>query len=265
MRASILIPVKNGERFLGQALDSVAAAALDTECEIVIQDALSTDRTREIVLAHAPRALYTCEEDAGQADGLNRALAQSSGEVVGWLNGDDLYGPKAVSLAVSAFEAHPLADVIYGCWNVIDERGHVLRSYQPTDWNWNRLYRKGNYIFSGATFFRRRVFERFGNFDATYNYTMDLEFFLRIGRDVSAMSLDEALGTFRIHNRSKTGSQWFGFFLENNRLRRAYWLSGDASLSSYLGAQAVNLVGGATTSLRWSKAYSSLRDAPRST
>jgi glycosyltransferase involved in cell wall biosynthesis len=259
MLTSILVPVRNGERFIAAALDSAIAAAGDRPYEVVVQDAMSNDRTAQIVSQYPSIVHYVREQDSGQADGLNRALSRASGDIVGWLNADDLYEPGVFAAAVELFEADSAVDVVYGDWTVIDEDGRCLRDFQPRPWNWDRLYWKGNYIFSGATFFRRRVFDRFGCFSTDYNYVMDLEFFLRIGRHVSAVSAHRRFGAFRMHNESKSGSQEFRFCMETARLRRQYLSGGDATLRAYARAQGLQWVGAATTSLRYSPLYSRFR------
>ncbi len=257
--ASIIVPVRNGETYLGRALDSVIEAAGNCSYEVIVQDSLSTDGTPGIASGHPGNMMYVRERDAGQSDGLNRGLSKAKGEIVGWLNCDDLYLPGAISTAVELFSADSSVDVVYGDFIVIDGESHVLREYKSSEWSWDRLYRKGNYIFTGATFFHQRVFERFGNFSTRYDYVMDLEFFLRVGAGVRAIHSGRAFAAYRYHPGSKSARRPFQFCREAAQLRRSYLAQSPAGIRGYLAAQAELWLGATTARLRWSRPYSSIR------
>jgi glycosyltransferase involved in cell wall biosynthesis len=260
MYGSILLPVRNGEKFLTQALDSVSKAAGSQPYELVIQDGLSTDRTREIVSAHPANIRYARERDHGQTDALNRALRRSTGDFVGWLNADDTYAPLAIERAAQVFRDSADTDIVFGNFTVIDENSAVLREHHPGEWSWKRLYMKGNYIFSGATFFRRDVFERFAPLDTQYEYGADFEFFLRIGAFVNATYVDSEFGAYRYHTQSKSGSQRFRFCAEAASVRRQHRPSGalDGWLA-YARAQSEAWIATAVMPLRYTGAYSRAR------
>jgi glycosyltransferase involved in cell wall biosynthesis len=257
--ASILLPVRNGERYLRQALDSVVAAAGSRPYEVLVQDGLSTDLTSEIVNSHRANVKYVREADFGQTDALNRALQRSRGDVIGWLNADDLYLPHAIEVAAGLFEADPLADVVFGDYQVVNARSELLRHHRPGEWNWQRLYMKGNYIFTGATFFRREVFEQFGVFSTEYEYVADLEFFLRIGPHIRAVSAHADLGAFRYHTDSKSGSQRFRFCTEAASLRREHRPAGPLGRLACMRAQSELWAAATIMPIRYTKMYSRAR------
>lgn len=259
MLASILVAVRNGEAYLAAALDSVVAAAEANPYEIVIQDAESTDGTQRIATSHPARIRYFRESDDGQSDGLNRALGRSEGDFVGWFNADDLYLPGAISAAAAIFEADPSVDVVFGDWNVVGSESNLLREHHVGAWEWKELYRKGNYVFTGATFFRRTVFERFGVFSTELDYVADLEYFLRVGADVRAVHAGRALGAFRYHHESKSGSKRFHFCTEAAAVRRRFLNAPGAGYNAYVRAQAVLWLSASIAPLRYTKPYSAMR------
>lgn len=263
MYASILLPVRDGGAYLRQALDSVITAAGDQPYELLIQDGMSTDDTERIAAAHSASIRYVRTPDDGQTDALNRALDRSSGDLIGWLNADDIYLPKAIQVAAEAFEAHPAVDIVFGSYYVIDAQSAILRHHRPGSWDWNRLYTSGNYIFTGATFFRRSVFDRSGHFDARYEYVADFEFFLRIGAQVRALNVGQGLGAFRYHQMSKSGAQRFRFCAEAASVRRQYRAPGLPGLLSYGRAQSILWLAAAVAPVRYTRAYSRARRASR--
>lgn len=261
MYASILLPVRNGEKYLGQALDSVTAAAGSQPYEVLVQDGLSTDRTKQIAASHPANVSYICEADSGQTDALNRALKRSIGDFIGWLNADDIYLPHAIEFAAQVFQTDPAADIAFGDYQIINERSEILREHRPGAWSWQRLYAKGNYIFTGATFFRREVFEQFGPFNTEYQYVADLEFFLRIGAGVRAVNVHRELGAFRYHRESKSGSQRFHFCTEAASLRKQHRPARVRGKLAYVRAQSELRLSAAIMPIRYTKTYSRARGA----
>lgn len=253
---SIIIPSYEPGRFLIPALDSVLSQDLD--CEIIVHDGGSGPATQEILAQYSADVECYSEPDAGQADALNRALGKVSGEIIGWLNADDLYTEGALRQVVRAFTEDPTLDVVFGDFSLIDSEGRQLRYYDVSPWDWRRFYQRGCYIFSGATFFRRSVFQEYGDFRVDLHYCMDLEFFLRIGRGVKAKKVAGLLGSLRVHPGSKTVSTPFPFIREAYAVRKSY-ASGSYDIVSALWAGARNAVLIAAQPIRFSGAWSTVR------
>ena len=124
---SILTPSYNQGRFISDCIMSVANQTY-RPIEHVVMDGGSTDETLA-VLAGAPEHLqWRSEADRGQSHALNKALAESNGEIIGWLNSDDAYADRrAVERAVQLFELHPDIGAVYGHSLMIDARNRVLQ------------------------------------------------------------------------------------------------------------------------------------------
>jgi glycosyltransferase involved in cell wall biosynthesis len=200
----VLTPSFNQARFLEQNLASVRGQG-EVVLEHIVADGGSTDGSRELLERSGVR--FVSEKDRGQADALNKALAMSSGEIIGWINSDDLYLPGAAARAVALLDAHPELDMVYGHSNVIDADGHVVGRVDayPTDLE-GLLVRET--IPQPSAFVRRDALTRVGGVDAGYRYAMDYDLWLRLALQGSRWrAFDEVWAQFRVHGDSKTVSQ----------------------------------------------------------
>jgi glycosyltransferase involved in cell wall biosynthesis len=111
-RVSIIVPVYNGERFLGEAIDSIFAQTYPSY-EIIVVDDGSTDRTRQIALSY-PSVKYLYQANAGTASARNRGIAIARGEYLAFLDADDVWMPDKLSIQMAAFEADPAVEIVSG-------------------------------------------------------------------------------------------------------------------------------------------------------
>lgn len=203
MKISIVTPSFNQAQFIERTLLSVATQ----DCpgvDHVVFDASSTDGTQQVLARFADRLTWTSEADRGQAHAVNKGIAATRGDVIGWLNSDDVYYPGALRAVLQFFEAHPDVDVVYGNADHIDAGDRPLEDYPTEPWNLERLA-EVCYICQPATFFRRRVIERFGALDETLHYCMDYEFWLRLGKAGARFArLESKLAGSRLHEQTKT-------------------------------------------------------------
>ncbi|WP_051365000.1 glycosyltransferase [Rhodococcus sp. JG-3] len=253
---SLLMPARNSETYIADALKSVLSQIRD-EDEIIVQDCLSTDRTIEIVRKIAqsdPRVRLTSEGDSGQSDALNKALAKASGRYVGWLNSDDIVAEGFFRNFYRAIEIDSVP-IIIGGHQTSDADGTILRTYRAQKLNKRKLLTWGCYIFSGSLFIRRTMLDEIGGFDTDLHFGMDLDLMLRLPADAGCQTLvDHTAGVLRLHPGSKTGSGPLRFVREASRIRLSnsdslvdYWLSA-------VGA-CLQLAAIATTNLRNSRFY----------
>lgn len=231
---SVVVPNLNGARFLEGTLDSIAAQR-SVRPEVVIVDGGSTDGSLEIIERWAEEhgARWISEPDEGQAQAINKGFRIVRGDIVTWINSDDCLHPDAVSKVVAEFTADPELDFVWGFCLEIDADGRPLRILNPgvrTDLS--DLRRTRNFIPQPASWYRRRVIDRFGPLDESYHFAFDFEFFLRIAGQVEAGFVPEILAMFRVHETSKTVSQtgafgpeaWRAFRSHGGSLRSAYAL-----------------------------------------
>src|SRR5829696_2974059 len=213
---SIVIPCFNAAATIRESIESVLSQDYQP-LEVIIQDGGSSDDTIEILREYGDRLNIVSEPDSGQADALKKGIPRSQGTIVGWLNADDIYAPGALTHIARVFQSQPDMDMVYGDFQLINEHGAVLRRINLSDWEWEKLITRATIPFSGATFFHRRVFQRYGMFDESLHYAMDLEYFLRVGRTVRADYVPAILASFRVHQASKTGSVPLKFVMDSWR------------------------------------------------
>ncbi len=220
-RISVIVPSFNSGLFLRQALSS-ALEQVPPPCEVLVQDGGSTDDTVAILRGFGERVTWVSGPDAGQSDALNRALARATGDVVLWLNADDVIAPGAIAAASAAFATDPGIAFAYGDFDMIDGTGAVVRRYRSSAYSRKRVYARGCYIFSGSVFVRRRSLVAIGAFDPTLRACMDFDLLLRLGTAGRSRHIGQAIGQFRMHGASKSSTIGWVFLREGFRVRRRH-------------------------------------------
>ena len=204
---SIATPSFNQGVFLEQTIHSVLSQGYP-RLEYVVQDGGSTDTTAEVLERHRAR-LHRCEsrKDNGQSHAINLGLAGTTGEIMAYLNSDDLLLPGALHYVAKYFQKHPDVDVVYGHRVVIDEKGYELGRWvlPPHD---DAVLKWADYVPQETLFWRRRLWDKVGGIDDRFRFAMDWDLLLRF-QDAGAkmVRLPRFLGAFRVHTSSKTMNQ----------------------------------------------------------
>lgn len=173
---SIVTPSYNAMPFIAENIESVLAQNYPA-IEHIIFDGNSTDGTREL-LAQYPHLVWVSEPDRGQSDALNKGFKRANGEIIGWLNADDMYQPGAVSAAVQYLIQHDDVDLVHTDVYIIDETSDVVGISRAQEVDTKGLL-FANPIKQPTIFMRRRVIEQLVGLDESLHYVMDWEFWLR--------------------------------------------------------------------------------------
>lgn len=201
---SVITPVYNYERFIEHTLLSVKNQSYPNIEHIVIDDG-STDNSFSIVKKYEDTYNLICisKPNEGQSVTINRGFNLAKGEIITWLNADDVYFHKnAISWVVEQFRRFPDAGVIYGEDVCIDAENNILAVRRMPGWNYNWM-RRGRFCpSSNATFYRKEVIKNH-HLREDLKYTMDLEFYLRLGKDYPFKHSRRILAGTRIHRERK--------------------------------------------------------------
>jgi glycosyltransferase involved in cell wall biosynthesis len=200
-------PSLNQGEFLERTLCSVLGQGYPA-LEYLVQDGLSSDETAAILERYRP-ALHRCESaaDRGQAHALNRAFRHAGGEILAYLNADDLLLPGALACVARYFTSHPAVDVVYGHRVLIEDQDREIgRWVLPPHEDDVLLWR--DYVPQETLFWRRGLWERVGaRMDEDYHFALDWELLLRFRAAGARFArLPRFLGAFRVHGRQKTST-----------------------------------------------------------
>lgn len=203
LKFSIVTPSFNQGEFIRRTVLSVARQQ-GVAVEHVVVDGGSSDCTVDVLREFGPLVKWVSEKDKGQAHAVNKGIVATDGDIIGWLNSDDIYYPGALKRVAKYFREHPDIDVVYGQADHIDVHDWAFEDYPTEPWDFERLH-DTSFICQPALFLRRRVIEQHGLLDDSLHYCMDYEYWLRLGRaGVKFGYLEEKLAGSRLYADNKT-------------------------------------------------------------
>ncbi len=211
---SVVTPTLNQAAFIRATIDSVLGQEYP-ELDYVVRDGISTDGTLEILRAYGSRLRWISQADTGQSAAINAGWSEARGEILAYLNSDDLYAAGALRLVGEFFAQHPQVDLLYGDCDFINANGQVTGTYPARAYNYLSLVRDArDFIPQPAVFFRRRLWERLGGLDENLHYVMDYDYWLRAGIYFNAQYLPQKFAALRLHGGAKSIASIKGFGVE---------------------------------------------------
>jgi glycosyltransferase involved in cell wall biosynthesis len=202
-RISIVMPTYNQVHFIERSILSVLNQNYPN-LQFIIMDGGSTDGTLDVIGKYEKYLSWRSEPDRGQSDAINKALMLADGELVGWLNSDDIYFPGTFSRIHEISRKRPLAVLYSGSVAVIDPDDrliHVPRYVRPSV---RSLLFGGFPMQSQGVFWRREVQAQAGLYDIDLHYAMDFDFWLKVLKLGQAEFIPELIGGLRIYEGTKT-------------------------------------------------------------
>jgi glycosyltransferase involved in cell wall biosynthesis len=211
---SIVVPSLNQGRFLAETLQSLVDQDYGA-LEVIVQDGGSTDGSIEIARDFALRRpeLFKVfvEKDAGQADALNRGFGKATGDILGFLNSDDVLMPGVLRRVAAEVDPGRGRFIVMGRCIFGGEGTRYVGAEHPSRFEghfeqlaiWKRGY---NTIPQPSTFWHRSVWQRCGGFDIAESHVLDYELFCRFSRHYVFHRVDEVWSMYRMHPASKSAS-----------------------------------------------------------
>lgn len=201
---SIVTPSFNQGSFIAQTINSVLAQDYPA-IEYLVMDGGSQDETVEVLRSYGERLRWLSEPDNGQSAAINQGWQMVSGEILAWLNSDDLLRPGAIAAIVSEFQQHPDTMLVYGDGDYIDETGKLIGSYATRPYDYAALLKSANnFIPQPAMFIRRAALAQIGWLDEKLHYVMDYDLCLKIGARWPVRYLPRRLAALRLHRAAKS-------------------------------------------------------------
>lgn len=220
-RISIVTPSYKQAAFIERTICSVLDQGYPN-LEYFVQDGGSEDGTEDILKRYGDQLSgWESKQDGGQSHAINLGLSRTSGEIMAWLNSDDILLPGALAYVANYFERNPGVDVVYGHRLLIDENDKQIgRWIMPA--HSNGVLSWADFVPQETLFWRRRIWDKVGGqIDETFRFAMDWDMLVRF-RDAGARfaRLPRALGAFRIHTQQKTSAAISSIgFKEMDRIR----------------------------------------------
>ena len=213
---SIVTPSYNQSDFIGDTLDSVRNQSYEDVNHIVV-DGGSDDGTVEMLRSYDDLD-WTSESDDGQADAINKGFRRADGDIVGWINSDDVYVFRdTIDNVVEVFDATS-ADIVFGHGIRIGPDNEFFRAHYIPPFDYSKLEKKC-YILQPAVFFRDYVVEEH-KLDEGFEYSFDYEFWLRLGKNYEWQRADVIVAGDRNHPERKIISDNDRSIAESLRLKR---------------------------------------------
>jgi len=261
---TVVTPCFNSAAFIEDTIRSVLGQTYQP-IEYIVMDGGSTDGTVDIVRRYADRLILISEPDQGQSDAINKGWRMARGDILAWLNADDVYFPETVATAVSYLDAHPDVAWVYGRQETFDPEGRVFPFRFPvSEWDYNRLLNKAPYICQPTVFLRRQIVEEMGYLREDLYYVMDYEYWLRIGRRYPGRLVPAIRAGVKHYRETKTMSGGVKRMAELEAMRAEYGATGFLTgyrhewVESYLREAAARLRAG-----EWRAAGAALRQTGR--
>lgn len=203
---SIVTPSYNQAQFLEETILSVLSQDYPS-IEYLIIDGDSTDGSVEIIRKYEDRLAYwVSEPDQGQSQAINKGFQRANGEILAWMNSDDVYCPGAMRAAVDFLRLHPDVALVYGRAELIDGDGATLLPIPWEDFDVPTCITRQRYpIPQPAAFFRREAVQRVGLLDERLHYCLDWDYWIRIAMaGLKISKIPQTLARCRLHRDSKT-------------------------------------------------------------
>jgi glycosyltransferase involved in cell wall biosynthesis len=178
-KISVVVPSFNQAKFLELTLLSIIEQDYP-EFELIVIDGGSKDESPDIIHKYQQHMKFWCSEpDGGHSQGLIKGFSHATGEILCFLNSDDLFEPGVLREVGEYFSQHPDVDIVFGDTTWIDAKGNALRRHKEIPFNRFIWFYTYNYIPGMSAFWRRSIYDRVGGISTTYRLAFDTDLWIR--------------------------------------------------------------------------------------
>lgn len=232
-KISIITPSFNQGQFLEETIKSVLSQKGNFFIDYIIADGESTDDSVKIIkkydtLLKTKKFNIKCKgiryrwwscKDEGQSSAINRGIDLAEGEIISWLNSDDVYfSTESIFNVVEFFKRCNNVDVFFGDLAYINKKGEILGFYSFQKFNYQKLLYYNYNLGQPSVFFRSNVLKQ-NKLNENLHYAMDYELWIRLGKKYNFKHIPETLAGFRLYSESKSGSNHSNdLFLEEKKI-----------------------------------------------
>ncbi len=200
---TIVTPSYNQGNFLKRTIESVLNQDYKN-IEYIVIDGGSTDDSVDILNAYKDRFYWVSEKDKGQTDAINKGMKLAKGEILAYLNSDDILLPGAISTIVDYFLKHNDCSMVYGNADYIDKNDGIIGPYKTDKYSFHRLM-QDCMVCQPAAFWKKSVIHKIGLFDDSLNFVMDYDYWIRIAKaNLEIHFIEAKLACSRLYPETKT-------------------------------------------------------------
>ena len=202
MLISVFTPNYNGARTIERTIRSVLSQQFNGEVEHIIVDDGSTDGSRGIIAQYTDVVALVVKANGGVATAVNAGFEHARGDLVCWLDSDNVALPGAFQAAADAFVARPDASIIYGNYIRMDENDCPVAVCRQITFDYSIALYGYQTVSNAAIYINRRHLQQAGQADPSLRTACDLDLFLRIARHGPVVHVDKYMGGYRVHSNA---------------------------------------------------------------
>lgn len=230
-KISVVIPSYNKVKFIRETLESIVSQNYEN-FEIIVQDGGSTDGTLEIIKNYAkkyPRNIkWESKKDNGQLDAINKGMNRITGDILAFINADDVYKSNAFNSVAGFFSSRRDALWFAGRGIIIDEKSHEIAKIAT--WYKNIFLSLNlyfgllvfNYVMQPSVFITRKAWEKYGPFIGTKEFVMEYDLWLKIGKIKMPVVINKTLSSFRIESLTKTKTMFTQLLAQDQKIAKKF-------------------------------------------
>ena len=221
---TVVVPSFNQANTIEQTLTSILDHNNPEGLEVLVFDSMSTDGTSEILDQRESHCTIIRKKDRGQSDAINKGFIKAKGDIVCWLNSDDIFFPHALDQVRQRFSENPSSQVVSGRGVHLYQDGGFKISF-PENFDFEKSMSNDLQIdiLQPTVFFRRDLLEKLGGINPTLNYVMDWDLWCRFIKEKATwLRVDDLYSAARVYPKTKTSSGGLSRLLEHWRVTRKH-------------------------------------------